>query len=71
MGRRPRRPAYLHFMIKALGYETPVTPMFRKGDLYLDSDAVSGVRESRVGDWLPQPGGGHTLDFDFVANPGK
>jgi hydroxyquinol 1,2-dioxygenase len=68
-GRHPWRPAHLHFMIKAPGYETLITHVFRKGDRYLDSDAVFGVRESLVGDWRPQANGTHRLDFDFVLNP--
>ncbi|MGO4326087.1 intradiol ring-cleavage dioxygenase [Cupriavidus sp. 2TAF22] len=67
-GRHPWRPAHLHFMIKAPGYETLVTHVFRKGDRYLDSDAVFGVRESLVGEWVPQPDGRHRLDFDFVLH---
>jgi len=68
-GRHPWRPAHLHFMISAPGYEPLVTHVFRKGDKYLDSDAVFGVRESLVGDWRPQPDGSQTLDFGFVLNP--
>ena len=68
-GRHPWRPAHLHFMITARGYEPLITHVFRKGDKYLDSDAVFGVRESLVGDWRPQPDGSHSLDFAFVLNP--
>ena len=68
-GRHPWRPAHLHFMIKAPGYQTLVTHVFRNGDRYLDSDAVFGVRQSLVADWLEQPDGSFTLDFDFVLNP--
>jgi hydroxyquinol 1,2-dioxygenase len=68
-GRHPWRPAHLHFMIKAPGYQTLVTHVFRNGDSYLDSDAVFGVRQSLVADWLEQPDGSFTLDFDFVLNP--
>jgi hydroxyquinol 1,2-dioxygenase len=32
-------------MIKADGYETLITHVFRDGDQYLDSDAVFGVRQ--------------------------
>jgi hydroxyquinol 1,2-dioxygenase len=67
--RHPWRPAHLHFMIKAEGYETLVTHVFRDGDPYLDSDAVFGVRQSLVADWVKQPDGTTTLDFDFVLNP--
>jgi hydroxyquinol 1,2-dioxygenase len=67
--RHPWRPAHLHFMIKAPGYETLVTHVFRDGDRYLDSDAVFGVRQSLVADWVKQPDGGYRLDYDFVLNP--
>lgn len=79
-GRHPWRPAHLHFMIKAPGYQTLITHVFRNGDAYLDSDAVFGVRSSLVADWKPHdpgiaPDGSqrdtafHTLDFDFVLAP--
>lgn len=67
--RHPWRPAHLHFMIAAPDHETLVTHVFREGDRYLDSDAVFGVRQSLVADWVRQPDGVHTLDFDFVLNP--
>ncbi len=67
--RHPWRPAHLHFMITAPGYERLITHVFRNGDPYLDSDAVFGVRQSLVADWVKQPDGVHTLDFDFVLNP--
>jgi hydroxyquinol 1,2-dioxygenase len=79
LGRHPWRPAHLHFMITAPGYERLITHVFRAGDRYLDSDAVFGVRSSLVADWVrhdpgPAPDGGtsavpfYTLDFDFVLN---
>ena len=69
--RHPWRPAHLHFMIKAEGYETLVTHVFRNGDQWLDSDAVFGVRQSLVADWVQQPDGSYCLDFDFVLNRAK
>lgn len=68
-GRHPWRPAHLHFMIKAPGYETLITHVFRRDSEYLDSDAVFGVRESLVCDWSQQPDGTYLLEFDFVLNP--
>jgi hydroxyquinol 1,2-dioxygenase len=68
-GRHPWRPAHLHFMIKAPGYETLVTHVFREGDKYLDSDAVFGVRESLVARWTRQPQGVWQVEYDFVLNP--
>ena len=67
--RHPWRPAHLHFMIEAPGHETLVTHVFREGDPYLDSDSVFGVRQSLVAEWVRQPDGLVTLDFDFVLNP--
>ncbi|RZF30393.1 hydroxyquinol 1,2-dioxygenase [Paraburkholderia sp. UYCP14C] len=67
--RHPWRPAHLHFMIKAKNYQTLVTHVFRNGDQYLDSDAVFGVRQTLVADWVKQPEGGYTLNYDFVLNP--
>jgi hydroxyquinol 1,2-dioxygenase len=67
--RHPWRPAHLHFMIKAPGYETLITHVFRNGDAYLDSDAVFGVRQSLVADWVKQPDGNYLVEYDFVLNP--
>jgi len=80
LGRHPWRPAHLHFMITAPGYERLITHVFRSGDRYLDSDAVFGVRSSLVADWIRHEAGQapdgtlsaqpfYTLDFDFVLNP--
>ena len=48
MGRHPMRPAHLHFIVSAPGYETVVTHIFVKGDPYLGSDVVFGVKDSLV-----------------------
>lgn len=48
MGRHPMRPAHLHFMVSAPGHETVVTHLFVKGDPYLESDAVFGVKDSLI-----------------------
>jgi hydroxyquinol 1,2-dioxygenase len=69
--RHPWRPAHLHFMIKAPGYETLITHVFRNGDQYLDSDAVFGVRQSLIADWVKQPDGTYLVEYDFVLNPEK
>ncbi|GAB2921751.1 intradiol ring-cleavage dioxygenase [Paraburkholderia jirisanensis] len=79
LGRHPWRPAHLHFMITAPGYERLVTHVFREGDTYLDSDAVFGVRSSLIAQWVSHPEGKapdgtrmdtpfSTLEFDFVLN---
>ena len=47
-GRHPMRPAHIHFLIAAPGYETLVTHLFVAGGEYLDSDAVYGVKPSLI-----------------------
>jgi hydroxyquinol 1,2-dioxygenase len=69
--RSPWRPAHLHFMIRADGYDTLITHVFKKGDPYLTSDPVFGVKESLVADWVTGEGGLTTLHFDFVLNATK
>jgi hydroxyquinol 1,2-dioxygenase len=67
--RHPWRPAHLHFMVEAPGYERLITHVFRDEDKYLDSDAVFGVRQSLVADWTQLPDGSYRMDYDFVLNP--
>ena len=55
--RHSYRPAHVHFMISAAGYETLVTHIFSKGSPYLDSDAVFGVKTSLIEPFVPQPAG--------------
>ena len=68
-GRHPWRPAHLHFLIKADGYETLITHIFRKDSSYIDSDAVFAVRSSLVTDWVEQADGSFLVEYDFVLNP--
>jgi protocatechuate 3,4-dioxygenase beta subunit len=51
MGRHPMRPAHLHFMVSAPGHESVVTHLFVKGDPYLESDVVFGVKDSLIVDF--------------------
>jgi len=76
----PYRPAHLHCMIQAEGYDRLITHVFVEGDPYLDSDAVFGVRSSCIGDSVRhEPGVApdgtrlevpfYTLDYEFVLQP--
>ena len=69
--RHPWRPAHLHFMVKAPGYETLITHVFRDKSEYLDSDAVFGVRQSLACDWVKQADDTYCMEYDFVLNPVK
>jgi len=69
-GRHPWRPAHIHFLIQAPGYQTLTTHIFREPDPYLDSDAVFGVRSSLIGRFEPcEDGPGFTLRQRFVLAP--
>lgn len=51
LGRHPFRPAHLHYIISAEGYDTLTTHIFDPDDPYIDSDAVFGVKESLLADF--------------------
>lgn len=53
-GRHPWRPSHLHFIIKAAGYCSLVTEVFPSDDPYLDEDAVFGVREQLIMEYVEQ-----------------
>ena len=48
LGRHPMRPAHIHFILRAIGYDTLTTHIFIDGDPYLDSDAVFGVKDALI-----------------------
>jgi len=79
-GRHPYRPAHVHFMIAAEGYETLVTHVFVAGDAYLDSDVVFGVKEALIREYAHEPPGTapdgrrmrapwRRLQYDFALKP--
>jgi len=61
-----RRPAHLHFMIGADGFETITTHVFDRLDPHLDTDAIFGVRDELIGDFRPIGPGAWSLDYSFV-----
>ena len=50
-GRHPYRPAHVHFRIEGAGHRPLVTHVFVRGDDYLSSDVVFGVKDSLVADF--------------------
>ena len=64
LGRHPFRPAHVHFMISAPSYRQLVTHLFLKGDEYLESDAVFGVKPSLVVEPVGRDGIS-TITYDF------
>lgn len=51
LGRHPFRPAHLHYIIKAAGFEPLTTHIFDPDDAYITSDAVFGVKQSLLADF--------------------
>ena len=49
--RHPWRPAHVHFVVSAEGYEPVTTHIFDSVDPYLKSDAVFGVKDSLIVDF--------------------
>ena len=52
LGRHPFRPAHLHYIIEADGLETLVTHIFDPDDAYIHSDAVFGVKQSLMAEFV-------------------
>jgi len=80
-GRHPWRPAHIHFVVTADGYDAVTTHIFDRRDPYLESDAVFAVKDSLICDFerhdAPTPeaaklgmaGPVLTAEFDFVLKP--
>lgn len=68
LGRHPWRPAHMHFLIAAPGFERLITHIFVAGDGYLDSDAVFGVKDQLIVEFKPAdtPSESWLAEYDFV-----
>jgi catechol 1,2-dioxygenase len=80
LGRHPFRPAHLHYIISADGFESLTTHIFDPDDPYIHSDAVFGVKESLMAKFTKiedasdlQDAGRDAwfwrVDHDFVLEP--
>ncbi len=73
MGRHPYRPAHMHFLVTAPGFQKLVTHTFVGDDEYITSDAVFGVKKTLVA-LFEKTDGGETpwrSPFDFVMVSAK
>lgn len=50
LGRHPNRPAHIHFIVTASGYDPIITHIFTPDSEYLSEDAVFGVKETLIAD---------------------
>jgi hydroxyquinol 1,2-dioxygenase len=53
--RHPWRPAHIHMIVSAPGYQRLQTHIFDADSAYLDSDAVFAVKESLIRTFAPRP----------------
>ncbi len=71
MGRHPYRPAHTHMILSAPGYKSVTTHVFVEGDPYLESDAVFGVKNSLVTNFVRHDAGtapdGKRLDKPYFT----
>jgi catechol 1,2-dioxygenase len=65
LGRHPYRPAHLHFILSAPGYETLTTHIFDPDDPYINSDAVFGVKESLLAEFRKVDDAGRAKELEF------
>jgi hydroxyquinol 1,2-dioxygenase len=81
-GRHPMRPAHVHFLVDAPGYQRLITHVFASGDRWLDSDAVFGVRSNLITAFERREAGTApdgramrtpywTMAYDIVLAPGQ
>ncbi len=67
LGRHPYRPAHLHYIIKADGFETLTTHIFDPDDPYINSDAVFGVKESLLAEFTKTDDPARARDCGFAG----
>jgi protocatechuate 3,4-dioxygenase beta subunit len=78
--RHPYRPAHIHFVVIAEGYDTLISQVFADDSEYLGSDVVFGVNRSLVGKFAAHEDGKapasdvtglyYTLEYEFVVAEG-
>lgn len=81
--RSPWRPAHVHFVVAAKGFSPVTTHIFDSGSEYLDDDAVFGVKNSLIVDFIEHNTQDEaarrygltppfvTAEYDFVLAPAK
>ncbi len=65
------RPAHIHFAVSAPGYHKVTTHLFQKGDSFIETDVVYGVKEPLIVDFTKKSGdkapNGETLNEPFYV----
>jgi protocatechuate 3,4-dioxygenase beta subunit len=80
--RHNMRAAHIHVIVEAPGFEKVISEIFVAGDPYIQSDAVFGVKDSLIVEFVlheseadaekfGRPVPFYTVDYDFVLVPGE
>jgi catechol 1,2-dioxygenase len=68
--RQPNRPAHIHCIVSAPGYETLITQIFVEGDEIIEADAVFTANKNMIGQFIKQESH-YTLTYHFQLKKGK
>lgn len=68
--RHPNRPAHIHFIVSAPGYETLITQIFVAGDEIIKTDAVFTTNENMIGNFIKK-NDHYSLIYNFQLTKGK
>ena len=63
------RPAHIHFHIAAPGYKSVTTHLFQRGDQYINTDVVFGVKEPLIVDFVKKPAGSKAPNGELMNEP--
>ena len=67
----PWRPAHIHLIVSADGYEPLVTQLFIDTSDYLDNDVASAVKPELIVHPEPAGDGGYAIIYDFALAPAR
>jgi hydroxyquinol 1,2-dioxygenase len=65
----PYRPAHIHFMIESPGFHKVTTHLFQKGDKYIDTDVVYGVKEPLIVEFQKKNAGEKAPNGNIMNKP--
>ena len=65
----PYRPAHIHFLLETPGFHRIITHLFQKGDQYIDTDVVYGVKEPLIVEFVKKKAGEKAPNGEVINTP--
>ncbi len=65
----PYRPAHIHFLLETPGYHRIITHLFQKGDKYIETDVVYGVKEPLIVEFQKKKAGDKAPNGEILNTP--